>query len=170
MNADALRQTVAGLMPGLRADLERLVRLPSVAFEGFPKEPVEQAGAAVAALPFKVGEYDSMPFFSSGCAAPPIAWRAQEHKTWGFIDKKGQLVFTNIGLWSIRTPFSEGLAWVYLGGDAKEAACIDTQGKVLFKVANFEDAREFNNGLSPVKIKGQNRVLYYDSKGNVLPK
>ena len=55
MNADALRQTVAGLMPGLRADLERLVRLPSVAFEGFPKEPVEQAGAAVAELMKKAG-------------------------------------------------------------------------------------------------------------------
>ena len=55
MNADALRQTVAGLMPGLRADLEALVRLPSVAFEGFPEEPVEQAGAAVAALLKKAG-------------------------------------------------------------------------------------------------------------------
>ena len=48
MNADALRQTVAGLMPVLRADLERLVRLPSVAFEGFSEEPVNQAAGAVA--------------------------------------------------------------------------------------------------------------------------
>jgi acetylornithine deacetylase/succinyl-diaminopimelate desuccinylase-like protein len=55
MNADALRQTVAGLMPGLRADLERLVRLPSVAFENFPEEPVKQAGAAVAELMKKAG-------------------------------------------------------------------------------------------------------------------
>ena len=55
MNADALRQTVAGLMPGLRADLERLVRLPSVAFESFPEEPVKQAGAAVAELMKKAG-------------------------------------------------------------------------------------------------------------------
>ena len=55
MNADALRQTVAGLMPGLRADLEALVRLPSVAFEGFPEEPVAQAGAAVATLLKKAG-------------------------------------------------------------------------------------------------------------------
>jgi len=55
MNADALRQTVAGLMPGLRADLERLVRLPSVAFEDFPEEPVKQAGAAVAELMKKAG-------------------------------------------------------------------------------------------------------------------
>ena len=55
MNADALRQTVAGLMPVLRADLERLVRLPSVAFEGFPEEPVKQAAAAVAELMKKAG-------------------------------------------------------------------------------------------------------------------
>jgi acetylornithine deacetylase/succinyl-diaminopimelate desuccinylase-like protein len=52
---DPLRQTVAGLMPGLCADLERLVRLPSVAFEGFPEEPVEQAGDAVAELLKKAG-------------------------------------------------------------------------------------------------------------------
>ena len=55
MNADALRQTVAGLMPGLRADLERLVRLPSVAFEGFPEEPVQQAGDAAAELMMRAG-------------------------------------------------------------------------------------------------------------------
>ena len=55
MNVDALRQTIADLMPGLRADLERLVRLPSVAFEDFPEEPVKQAGAAVAELMKKAG-------------------------------------------------------------------------------------------------------------------
>jgi acetylornithine deacetylase/succinyl-diaminopimelate desuccinylase-like protein len=55
MNADALRRIVAGLMPGLRAELERLVRFPSVAFEGFPEEPVKQAGAAVAELMKKAG-------------------------------------------------------------------------------------------------------------------
>ena len=55
MNTDGLRQTVTGLMPGLRADLERLVRLPSVAFEGFPEEPMKQAGAAVAELLTRAG-------------------------------------------------------------------------------------------------------------------
>ena len=55
MNADALRHTVTALMPGLRVDLERLVRLPSVAFEGFPEEPVRQAAAAVADLLQKAG-------------------------------------------------------------------------------------------------------------------
>src|SRR5665647_436591 len=55
MNVDALRKTIADLMPGLRADLERLVRLPSVAFEGFPEEPVRQTGAAVAELMRRAG-------------------------------------------------------------------------------------------------------------------
>ncbi len=50
MNTAELHSAVAALMPGLRADLEALVRLPSVAFEGFPEEPLRQAGAAVAAL------------------------------------------------------------------------------------------------------------------------
>ena len=55
MNTDAQRTAVAGLMPGLRADLEKLVRLPSVAFEDFSQEPVQQAGAAVAELVKKAG-------------------------------------------------------------------------------------------------------------------
>jgi len=55
MDADALRATVAGLMPSLRADLERLVRLPSVAFDDFPEDPVRQAGDAVAELLTRAG-------------------------------------------------------------------------------------------------------------------
>ncbi len=42
--------TVAGLMPGLRADLERLVRLPSIAFPGFDPEPLHAAHDLVAEL------------------------------------------------------------------------------------------------------------------------
>ena len=55
MDSEQLRATVAGLMPTLRADLERLVRLPSVAFDDFPVEPVKQAGDAVAELLTKAG-------------------------------------------------------------------------------------------------------------------
>ncbi|MBW5425539.1 M20/M25/M40 family metallo-hydrolase [Streptomyces sp. BG9H] len=42
--------TVDGLMGGLRADLERLAAIPSIAFPGFPAAPVEQAHDLVAAL------------------------------------------------------------------------------------------------------------------------
>jgi acetylornithine deacetylase/succinyl-diaminopimelate desuccinylase-like protein len=54
MPAD-LKQTISDLMPRLRAELEKLVRLPSVAFADFPSAPVEQAGAAVAALLTEAG-------------------------------------------------------------------------------------------------------------------
>jgi cysteinylglycine-S-conjugate dipeptidase len=49
MPAD-LPQTINDLMPRLRAELEKLVRLPSVAFPDFPTAPVEQTGAVVAQL------------------------------------------------------------------------------------------------------------------------
>ena len=50
IDAGALRARVAGGMPAVRADLERLVRLASIAFDGFPSEPVEEAARTVAGL------------------------------------------------------------------------------------------------------------------------
>ncbi len=41
-----LPTAVAGLMDGLRGDLERLVAIPSVAFPGFPEAPVRDAAQA----------------------------------------------------------------------------------------------------------------------------
>jgi hypothetical protein len=136
-------------------------------WDGEKLEMIDKSGAAVAALPYKVGEYDSMPVFSCGFAAPPIGWRPKDQKEWGFIDKKGQLAFKDLGIWSIRTVFSEGLAWVYFR-ETGEGACIDTSGKVLFKVAQFDDAKEFSGGVAAVKIKGQPGFCYYDSTGNVI--
>ncbi|AEV82192.1 hypothetical protein ACWT_1176 [Actinoplanes sp. SE50] len=45
-----LRATIAQQMPGVRADLERLVRIPGVAFEGFDHSHVERSAEAVADL------------------------------------------------------------------------------------------------------------------------
>jgi acetylornithine deacetylase/succinyl-diaminopimelate desuccinylase-like protein len=43
MRVDTAAGAVAGLMPDLRADLERLVRIPSIAFPGHPPEPLHEA-------------------------------------------------------------------------------------------------------------------------------
>ncbi|MFD0064499.1 M20/M25/M40 family metallo-hydrolase [Streptomyces sp. NPDC056690] len=43
MDTRDLQAEVDGLMDGLRADLERLAAIPSVAFPGFPAEPVREA-------------------------------------------------------------------------------------------------------------------------------
>ncbi len=45
-----LPDVVRDLMPGLRADLERLVAIPSVAFPGFPEAPVREAAEATLAI------------------------------------------------------------------------------------------------------------------------
>src|SRR5512140_692821 len=50
MHTDDLRAAVAGLMPRLRAELETLVRLPSIAFAGYSWEPVRETAEAVADL------------------------------------------------------------------------------------------------------------------------
>jgi cysteinylglycine-S-conjugate dipeptidase len=44
----ALRARVRVLAPRMQSDLAELVRIPSIAFPGFPSEPVEQAARAVA--------------------------------------------------------------------------------------------------------------------------
>src|SRR5205085_2870085 len=45
-----LRAAVEGDAHRIRADLERLVAIPSVAFDGFPPEPLAQAADAVEQL------------------------------------------------------------------------------------------------------------------------
>jgi cysteinylglycine-S-conjugate dipeptidase len=45
-----LRAAIAREMPGVRADLERLVRIPSIAFDGFDHRHVERSAEAVAEL------------------------------------------------------------------------------------------------------------------------
>src|ERR671917_2757151 len=50
LSDDDLRAAVAREMPGVRADLERLVRIPGIAFEGFDHSQVERSAEAVAEL------------------------------------------------------------------------------------------------------------------------
>jgi len=47
LDTEAVRSTVEGLMPGLVADLEALVAIPSVAFPDYPSEPVHRMSQAV---------------------------------------------------------------------------------------------------------------------------
>ena len=50
LSDDDLRAAIAREMPGVRADLERLVRIPSVAFPGFDHSHVQRSAEAVAEL------------------------------------------------------------------------------------------------------------------------
>ena len=52
---DDLRAAVAGLMPRIQADLESLVRIPSCAFVGFPREPVRAAAGETSRILESVG-------------------------------------------------------------------------------------------------------------------
>src|SRR3954469_20873825 len=48
LSESELRAAVAREMPGVRADLERLVRIPSIAFEGFDHSQVDRSAGGVA--------------------------------------------------------------------------------------------------------------------------
>ncbi|AGL14936.1 dipeptidase [Actinoplanes sp. N902-109] len=50
LSEDELRTAVARELPGVRADLERLVRIPGIAFDGFDHSQVERSAEAVAEL------------------------------------------------------------------------------------------------------------------------
>lgn len=71
MSAPDLAARVHDLMPTVRADLERLVRIPSIAFPGFPQEPVREAADATVAILRDAGvpaELIDVP------GAPPAVW------------------------------------------------------------------------------------------------
>jgi acetylornithine deacetylase/succinyl-diaminopimelate desuccinylase-like protein len=58
MTEAELRAAIRREMPGVRADLERLVRIPSIAFDGFDHSEVERSAEAVADLLRGVGMPD----------------------------------------------------------------------------------------------------------------
>jgi cysteinylglycine-S-conjugate dipeptidase len=50
LTEDDLRAAIQRELPGVRADLERLVRIPGIAFDGFDHSQVERSAEAVAEL------------------------------------------------------------------------------------------------------------------------
>ena len=50
MSEQAVRDAIARELPGVRADLERLVAIPGIAFDGFDHTHVERSAEAVADL------------------------------------------------------------------------------------------------------------------------
>ncbi|GIH09312.1 dipeptidase [Rhizocola hellebori] len=50
LSVDELRAAIERELPGVRADLERLVRIPGIAFDGFDFTPLERSAEAVAEL------------------------------------------------------------------------------------------------------------------------
>jgi cysteinylglycine-S-conjugate dipeptidase len=79
LTEDELRAAIAREMPGVRADLERLVRIPGIAFEGFDHAQVERSAEAVAellrgcGLDTQVVRDDGQPAVIGRKAAPPGA-------------------------------------------------------------------------------------------------
>jgi acetylornithine deacetylase/succinyl-diaminopimelate desuccinylase-like protein len=72
MTPDDPTAAVVADAPRLRADLERLARIPSIAFPGFPEEPVAQAAQATADLLREAGLVDVRLIDIPG--APPAVW------------------------------------------------------------------------------------------------
>jgi acetylornithine deacetylase/succinyl-diaminopimelate desuccinylase-like protein len=79
LSDDDLRAAVARELPGVRADLERLVRIPGIAFEGFDHSHVERSAEAVAellrgcGLQTQIVRGDGQPAVIGRRAAPPGA-------------------------------------------------------------------------------------------------
>jgi acetylornithine deacetylase/succinyl-diaminopimelate desuccinylase-like protein len=79
LSDDDLRAAVARELPGVRADLERLVRIPGIAFEGFDHSHVERSAEAVAellrgcGLDTQIVRGDGQPAVIGRKAAPPGA-------------------------------------------------------------------------------------------------
>ncbi|MFC7276489.1 dipeptidase [Paractinoplanes rhizophilus] len=79
LNETDLRAAIAREMPGVRADLERLVRIPGIAFEGFDHTQVDRSAEAVAellrgcGLEVQVVRHGGQPAVIGRKAAPPGA-------------------------------------------------------------------------------------------------
>src|SRR3954451_10405562 len=71
MEVSEIRRKTTSMMPGLLADLERLVGIPSVAFAGYPPEPVDQMAGETLRL-FQDAGFASAQLQSVPIGFPPI--------------------------------------------------------------------------------------------------
>src|SRR5689334_21767018 len=79
LTEDDLRAAIARELPGVRADLERLIRIPGIAFEGFDHTQVDRSAEAVAellrgcGLEVQIVRHGGQPAVIGRKAAPPGA-------------------------------------------------------------------------------------------------
>src|SRR5947207_10985185 len=78
---DQIRAAVTRAMPGVRADLERLVRIPGIAFDGFDHEPLQRSAEAVAELLRGAGLPDVRIVRENGGHPAVIGRRPAQHGT-----------------------------------------------------------------------------------------
>jgi acetylornithine deacetylase/succinyl-diaminopimelate desuccinylase-like protein len=71
VDQEEVRARVSSLMPGVLSDLGRLVAIPSVAFPGYPPEPVEEMASATLALLREAG-VDDAAFLDVEKGYPPV--------------------------------------------------------------------------------------------------
>ena len=71
MDAQEIATRATDLMPGVLADLETLVRIPSVAFPGYPAEPVEQMASTTLQL-FRDAGFTDARLMDVPSGYPPI--------------------------------------------------------------------------------------------------
>ena len=67
-----IKETVAALMPALESELVELVRIPSIATEGFPSEPLFEAHDLIVSLLEKSGVTKIEKLEITGKTAPVI--------------------------------------------------------------------------------------------------
>ncbi len=71
MSPDDIRTAVAGLMPGVIADLEELIAVPSVSFPGYPEEPVQRM-AELTVEKFRAAGFEDARLMDVPSGYPPI--------------------------------------------------------------------------------------------------
>lgn len=74
MDPTAIRARAQTIMPGVLADLERLVRIPSVAFPGYPPEPVQEMAVTTREL-FRAAGVSDARLMDVPTGYPPVYGR-----------------------------------------------------------------------------------------------